>query len=110
MILLYTILITIALFFGGSRAVITRFIWSRYPPTLDRFMDCPMCSGAWYGALVSIVFTQLGYHYPGLEDWHAPFVLFLCSAIWTPVGAGVVQRLLFDVGLKESAADEIHEA
>ena len=29
--------------------------WSRYPTSLARFMDCPACSGFWYGAILAIL-------------------------------------------------------
>ena len=47
--------ITAALFYLGSRAVITQGIWSRYPPRLAAFMDCASCSGFWFGVCVSAV-------------------------------------------------------
>lgn len=56
-------LITAALFYLGSRAVITQRIWSRYPPRLAAFMDCASCSGFWFGVCVSAV--SLGKEYWG---------------------------------------------
>lgn len=107
MILLYTILVTSTLFHIGSRATITSGIWRRYPYAVARFMDCAMCAGAWYGLLTSIVFQVLGYRYPGLDSHHAPFVCFLASAAWTPVGAGLVQLAMDQIGTKQPIIDEM---
>ncbi len=102
MTLIYTMLITVALYYAGSRAQLTRFVWSRYPIWLSRLMDCSMCSGAWYGLFVAVVATQgFEYQYPGLEDHHAPFVCFLGSAIWTPLIAAKVQHGIEFLGVKE---------
>lgn len=106
MILVYTILLTTTLFFLGSRARITQSIWSRYPRWLERFMDCAMCTGAWYGIAVAIVLLKLGYHYPGLDDRHAPFVIFLASAAWTPIVSAIVQWSMEWLGAKTALSDE----
>jgi hypothetical protein len=107
MTLIYTMLLTTVLFFIGSRAEITRGMWSRYPLAFARFMDCSMCSGAWYGLGVAVLAQLLGYHYPGLDDRHAPFVCFLASAAWTPVLAAIVTYGIEFVGVKtEHLTDE----
>lgn len=109
MILIYTILITSALFHFGSRARVTSFIWSRYPLALARFMDCAMCSGAWYGIAIAIVALSLGYDYPGLEDQHALVACFFGSAVWTPIVAGLVQHMMGLMGMRQSIIDEMVE-
>ena len=88
-------LITPALFYLGSRALITRFLWSNYPPALALFMDCSACTGAWYGALIGYIG---GYHldlpFLGLVGASPITVVAvaLCSMTWTPIVAGCVQR------------------
>jgi hypothetical protein len=88
-------LLTPSLFLLGSRATITRFLWSRYPSKLASFMDCSACSGTWYG-----FFTALtgGYYFglpflglPG-DSWTTVVIVGLCSTTWTPVIAGLVQH------------------
>lgn len=95
---LYTILIVTALYFLGSRTVITQPLWSRYPKGFARFMDCPMCAPTWYGLLVSLVAIGLGYDYPGLSNWHAPFVVALSSMVVTPLTAATVEICVERVG------------
>ena len=47
--LLLHVLVTTALFYVGSRAEVSRGLWSRYPRWLARWADCAACSGFWYG-------------------------------------------------------------
>ncbi len=92
-VLLY-ILNTPALFYLGSRAVITRFLWSRYPPKLAAFMDCAACAGFWYGFLSDFVLGNLyGLSFLGvsMSSMLRPILVGLCSITWTPIGAGLVQ-------------------
>lgn len=86
--LLVCALVTSAMFYLGSRAVITRSLWSRYPPWLARWFDCAACSGAWYGLIVGIVgkYTMwLGGAIPH------PLVVMLCAIVWTPIVTGLMQ-------------------
>lgn len=95
--ILLFVLVSTACFYLGSRAVITRFLWSRYPSWLASFMDCAACSGFWYGLGLAIVWGQwrpLPFDLP-LEA--APLV-GLCSMVWTPFGAAMMQRSIDDVG------------
>lgn len=92
-IILYA-LVTPALFYLGSRAVISRPLWSRYPAPLARFADCSACTGFWYGALAG---AFGGYYldlpFLGLEGASPITVLLvgLCSMTWTPIIASRVQ-------------------
>ena len=93
--LLIYALLTPALFYLGSRATVTSWLWSRYPSKLAKFMDCAACSGAWYGVLVS---TVLRLPYDGVygeadecPTWAIPIVIGLCSMVWTPIIGGIMQ-------------------
>lgn len=93
-LLLYA-LCTPGLYYLGSRAVITSFLWNRYPAKLAGFMDCSACSGTWYGALVAYI----GGYLLGLDFMDLPgdapatvAIVALCSMTWTPIGAGLMQR------------------
>lgn len=100
-------LLTSSLFYLGSRAVITRLLWRRYPPKLATFMDCSACSGTWYGALVGGVGT-FGFDLPfmGLPAG-APHVVAvaLCSMTWTPIVASLMQRGFDTLGQIETEND-----
>lgn len=88
-------LCTASLFYLGSRALITSFLWSRYPRQLASFMDCSACSGTWYGGLVGYVGGyHLGLPFLGLPGDSPATVaaVALCSMAWTPIVAGFVQR------------------
>jgi len=89
-------LLTAALFYLGSRATITSWLWNRYPSRLANFMDCSACTGFWYGLLLE---TGLGGWRPflGVGDYSVIFV-GLCSIVWTPIVAALMQHSLFILG------------
>ena len=94
-------LITAALYYLGSRAVITSWLWGRYPPRLAAFLDCSACAGTWYGGLVAYVG---GYHL-GLPLMELPgaaisTVVFaaLGAMVWTPIVAAIMQWALGYLG------------
>ena len=85
-VLLYP-LITAMFYYLGARAMITQWLWSRYPPWLDHFMMCSACTGVWYGAAVAAVGGYgLGVPFVGLagDHWSTVIVVALCSGVWTP--------------------------
>lgn len=91
-----------ALYYLGSRALITRWLWSRYPTPLATFMDCSACTGFWYGTLLA---ATVGYYarlsYLGL-DLREPItwpIVGLCSIATTPIAAGLMQRGLDWLGV-----------
>lgn len=108
-LLLYALLTT-ALYYLGSRAEITRWIWSRYPAPFASFMDCPACTGFWWGfALASGVGRDLKLSYMGLDPdriwtW---FAVGLCSIVLTPIVAGLMQHGLDQNG--HAAPEEFPE-
>lgn len=104
--ILLFVLVSTACFYLGSRAMITRFLWSRYPSWLASFMDCAACTGFWYGLIFANIY---GYHRPLPFDlpYKWSFLVGLCSLVWTPIGAAVMQRSLDLVG---SAVPGLHEA
>lgn len=94
-IILVYALLTSATFYLGSRAVITQWLWSRYPPRLARFMDCAACAGFWYGVIVGALgtwaFEPAGSGLLGIREWYSPVIIGLCSIVWTPIVAGYMQ-------------------
>ena len=102
-ILIYALL-TSSAFYLGSRATITRPIWSRYPKWLASFMDCASCSGAWFGFGVGLLapMTELPSSPFGTSILGAVFT-GLCSIVWTPIVAGYMQLGFEHLG---SAVDE----
>jgi hypothetical protein len=83
-----------ALFYLGSRALITSWLWRRYPTRFARFADCAACTGAWYGLACSLVLGRLlGVTYLGLDprEWSTHIVVALASITTTPIGAGLQQ-------------------
>lgn len=91
--------LTTALFYLGSRAQITSFLWRRYPTWLARFVDCPACIGFWHGLWVAATLRALDHPLPPYptEVWNLP-LLALASVVWTPLGAALLQRALEAVG------------
>lgn len=84
-------LLTTAAHYLGSRAMITKWLWSRYPPRLARFMDCAACSGFWYGLLFAALMSTddyLGIH--GVI--RVQLTIAFCSIVTTPIAAGLMQK------------------
>ena len=86
-VLLYPLLTT-TLYYLGSRAKITSFLWSRYPAWLDSYTLCAACSGFLYGVVVALA---IGWWqdlpFLGLPGrlWATPIVVGVCSIVWTPL-------------------------
>jgi hypothetical protein len=106
-LILYALL-TSSMFYLGSRAVVTRFLWSRYPAGFAAFMDCSACSGTWYGLVVAFtggyVFHLSFMGLPG-ESWATAAIVALCSMTWTPIVAGFMQRGFDTLGSAVSESD-----
>jgi hypothetical protein len=85
--LLIYALITPALYYLGSQALITRWLWGRYPQRVDAFMSCAACSGTWYGVMMAWVGWWQKWSFLGLDPrhWLTVVVVGLCSCFWTPV-------------------------
>jgi hypothetical protein len=93
-------LLCAALYYLGSRALVTQFLWSRYPPAFDRFMLCPACSGFWYGILCGGLGAWREWDFLGLpgRDPVTVLVVGLCAIIWTPIVADLQIRALASQG------------
>ena len=101
-------LLTPALFYLGSRAVITAPIWNRYPPRVATFMDCPACVGFWWGLLIALTLGRSARaDFLGLDPlaWPTAIIAGLCAIVWTPIVAGFMQRGFDSLG----SAVEPHE-
>lgn len=98
-----------ALYYLGSRALLTSWLWTRYPPAFARFMDCAACTGFWYGALLTFGAGWLNRPLP----FELPFdgismiAVGLCTLVLTPLVAGLMQITLEWVG--HAAAPEEHQ-
>ena len=83
-------LLCASLFYLGSRALITSWLWRRYPRWLAVFLDCSACSGFWYGAALAFVFRWPALAVRG-DEWWAPIAIGLFSIAWTPMAVGLLQ-------------------
>lgn len=88
-------LLTSAAFYLGSRALITGWLWSRYPRRLATFMDCAACTGFWYGALANVLMRDDTWW---LSQWWSPILVGLCSIVTTPIVAGLAHNALMNLG------------
>jgi hypothetical protein len=90
-------LIASALYYLGSRAKITEFLWSRYPPAFDKFMMCAACTGFWLG--LGLAFLIGWWHeipfllLPG-RFWLTPIIVAITSVVLTPLFAAAHLRAL----------------
>jgi len=89
-----------AFFYLGSRAMITSWLWNRYPPALARFMDCAACSGFWYGFCLALAGRFYGFALPMLnpQDWMTPILTGLLTLLTTPWLAAIHQTSLESLG------------
>ena len=87
-------LLTAALYYLGARAMITQFLWSRYPPRIDAFMQCAACAGFWYGAGLGIAGLCTRTPFLGSLAWWTPVVIGLASVVWTPIVASAHETAL----------------
>lgn len=100
LLLLYAILST-AFWYLGSRAQITRAIWSRYPRWLARWADCPACTGFWYGAAAAIAIgwrENLSFMGLASDAIETPVIAGLCMIVCVPLLGGLMQRALWEAG------------
>jgi hypothetical protein len=95
------VLVSPAIFYLASRALITRWLWSRYPAWLAALTDCAACTGFWVGVVLTLT---IGRHYQlsylGLDplDWWSPIVVGLCSLVTTPMVAVVMHLSMEHLG------------
>jgi hypothetical protein len=105
---LYALLTTAAAYLG-YRAMITKFLWSRYPPWLNYYMGCTACSGLLYGIAVAVA-IGLPYDLPFLglpgRSWVTIPVVGLGSMVWTPILAYVHVYALLGLGVGDPRAEE----
>ena len=102
-------LITTTLFFLGSRAKITSFLWTRYPPGFARFADCPACVGVWAGLFVAAIGGYIcNIDVPPLpgDSIITVLALGLASHTWTPIVASWVDNALTSLGTTVPSTDE----
>lgn len=80
-------LLTTCLYYLGSRAKITAFLWKQYPKGFDEFMLCAACAGLWYGILVGIWGAAQDLPFLGMTGkyWFTPILVGACSSVWTPI-------------------------
>ncbi len=100
MSLLLLWLLSTSCYYLGSRATVTHFLWSRYPTAFGRFMDCPACSGFWYGAAIAVAFVLCDRSLP-FELTSDPLSIIVCglaSIVLTPIGAAILTRALAENG------------
>lgn len=88
-------LITTALWYLGTRAVITQAIWSRYPLRVARFMDCAACAGFWWGV---VAYSAMAWS--NQAPYTKGYVLGIgfSSMIWTPLLAFLHDRAMYGLG------------
>jgi hypothetical protein len=104
-LLIYTLL-SAALFFLGSRALITQPLWSRYPAPVAKLMDCAACTGFWWGLVTHLIIGRSFRLDVGpLPAMHpaTPLLVGLCLIALTPITAALMQWGLDYVGVPRPA-------
>lgn len=98
---------TTALYYLGSRAKLTRFLWSKYPRWLDNFMLCAACSGAWYALGLALIGAWRKWDFLGLpgNDPVTVIAVVLGGIVWTPIVAALHLWALDRVSVAEPDDD-----
>lgn len=91
-------LLTAAIYHLGARALITHWLWSRYPDWLDSGARCPACSGFWYGIACGLLGILTGTPFLGSTAWWAIPIIGLASIIWTPIIAAAQEKAILAIG------------
>lgn len=82
-----------AAFYLGDRALITSWLWSRYPRWLAAQRSCPACAGFWdtlgLAYLLGALDLALPYH---------PVLLAFSAVFWAPLAAGLMTHALAVAG------------
>lgn len=104
--LLIIALCSTALYYLGSRARITSWLWSRYPVWLAGFMDCAACSGFWYGFALAFIFDPQLAEMHEIPQFLVAVVVGLCSIVWTPLIASLHDFALYRMGSIAPPSDE----
>lgn len=104
-------LLTTATYYLGAHAQVTSWLWSRYPPGVDRFMYCAACAGTWYGAGWGAVGAWREWPFLGLPGRDALTVICVAAAsmVWTPVLAYAHLHVLRALGEEMVTAAELRD-
>jgi hypothetical protein len=101
-------LLTTAAYYLLAKAMITRWLWSKYPAWLDYYTSCAACSGFLYGVVVALVLGwPLKLTFLGLDGraWFAPVLVGLGSMVWTPIIANMQIHSLINLGVPDPSSD-----
>lgn len=89
---------TSALFYLGSRATITMWLWTNYPRRFASLMDCAACSGFWYAVAVTFVAERAEAWAPPLPGI-AGYAVAGALGLWgTPLFAWIHQEAMTRLG------------
>lgn len=106
---IFLVFVTPALYHLGARAKLTAWIHQRYPAWVADVMNCPACSGTWYGMGVAALALDYGHTVFGTTAWWAIPLAGLGAMIWTPIMADLQEsaiiRLTAPIGTVEPAAE-----
>lgn len=101
-------LLTVAAYYLFSRAMITSFLWKRYPSWLNYYTWCAACSGTLYGVVAALAVGWTRdlpfFGLPG-RFWPTPVLVGLSSMIWTPILANAHITALVRLGIASTQAD-----
>lgn len=96
-LILYALL-TPALWYLFSRAVLTERLWSWYEkkfPRFGEFMKCAACAGTWWGFVVGAFGHKvLDLRFLEIDSRWSFLLVGLCAMWWTPVLAAVHDRAM----------------
>jgi hypothetical protein len=89
------------------RAMVTKWLWSRYPSWLDALMSCAACSGFWIGGGLGLLARARGYGLLGMEpsDWLLLPAAAAVTMVLAPITASIQISALTALS-EDDAAEE----
>lgn len=102
-------LLTTAVYYLLAKAMITQWLWSKYPAWLDYYTSCAACSGFLYGGVVALTLGwPLDLPFLGLDgrSWLTPWVVGMGSMVWTPIIASMQIQGLLNLGVADPRNDQ----
>lgn len=104
-------LVTTTMYYLGARALITQWLWSRYPAWLDKLTLCAACSGFWYGLAIGAWGYWRAIPYgplPG-DRWDTVIAIGVASSVTTAIGAQLLLRALAETGSEGGTDAQVQE-
>ena len=98
-----------AFHFLSYRAEVTRWLWSRYPAFLNKFLGCCACSGFWVGGALGWFYRSQGREVLGFEGWLLLPACAIVALVASPPVSYIQIYALQSMGLGQDGTEKIRD-